>query len=146
MKESPEVKIEINAPSSIVWQVLAGLDKYSEWSTRVKFSGKARQGATVKMTVKLFKFWLNVPVLLETVKEEQEFRWLGGPGILFSGSHYFKLQKSDTDPDSTLLIQGEQFRGLCVSILLPIMKGQLLGLYEDINRDLKKRAETIAVE
>ncbi len=144
MKESPERSVEIKAPPSIVWQALAGLDKYPEWNTRVQFNGEAKQGAKIEMTVTLFKRQIKVPVLIETLKEERELRWLGGPGWLMAGSHYFKMKQSDTDPDSTIMIQGEQFSGIGVPILWLFVKRELLGLYDDINRDLKKRAEGLA--
>ena len=143
MKESPETRTLINAPPAVVWQTLVQFDKYPGWNPRVKLEGEARQGDSVIMTVKVFNLPLKVPVLLETVSKEQELRWLGGPAWMMCGSHYFKIQPSDTDPDSTVMIQGEQFRGYCVSLILPIMKGELSGLYDDLNKSIKKRSESV---
>jgi hypothetical protein len=58
------------------------------------------------------------------------------------GSHYFRL--SSTDDGSTELRHGEDFRGLAVPVLLPLLRTELTSFHERINAGLKQRAESLA--
>jgi len=76
------------------------------------------------------------------LESERELRWLGnlwGMDFLFSGEHFFKLERNEDN--STTLIHGEQFGGL----LLPLFSGQLekhtLAGFKSFNEALKAEVE-----
>ncbi len=141
---NPEIKVSINAPTAVVWEVLVQLDNYVDWNPYVKFQGEACKGTAVPMTVKLFNRSITVPAMFETVEAEQELRWRGGPRGLLSGSHYFKIIQPDGEPEKTDLIQGEVFTGIALPILWPFLKKELHSFYNGINNAITNRAESMA--
>ncbi len=86
------------------------------------------------MEVRLFGFWLKVPVVIEYANEAQGLRWVGGIPALYRGSHYFHLH---TVGNRTRLVQGEDFHGAIVPVLYPLIKRELNRLYNGMNQELK---------
>jgi hypothetical protein len=142
VSRSLETRVRIVAPVGVVWQVLTDTAAFAEWTDDVGFRDALRAGASLPMRVRLFGVRLTVPVALEAVEPERELRWRGGPPGVFVGSHYFRLGAA---PDGgTELVHGEDFRGVAVPLLLPVLRGELLRLYGRINDGLRGRAEAIA--
>ena len=139
MTKNIETTIILDASVEEVWKALSEFDAYHRWNPRVQFKGTPCQGAKLKMAVKLFGIRITVPVLIEVLTEKQQLRWRGGiPGI-FTGSHYFKLREFEGDKKLTRLIQGENFEGNFVPLLLPFLRKELGNLYENINSALQSR-------
>ncbi len=91
------------------------------------------------MHVKLLGFWLVVPVKIQSCNVKDGLRWQGGIPLIFTGSHYFKLEV--LGEDKTRFIQGEDFNGICVPLLLPFLKKALNELYQGMNKDIKNHCE-----
>lgn len=139
MTRNLETTVEIDADISRVWQTLSQLEQFKHWNTATYFDKEAVLGSRQMMHVKLLGVWLAVPVKIESYNQEKGLRWQGGIPRFFTGSHYFKLQSRDTN--KTLLIQGEDFQGALVPVLLPLLKKSLHSLYLGMNKDLKKYCE-----
>lgn len=75
---------------------------------------------------------------------EKEFRWLGRLFItgLFAGEHIFELNK--LDETRTQFIQRENFGGLLVPLLWKQLNTATRAGFEQMNQELKKRAESSA--
>ena len=135
-----ETSVHIHAHKNLCWSELSALQFYPGWNSRTHFHCKAVVGKRLTMTVKLFSFWLKVPVTIEHVDADRGLRWTGGLRGLFTGSHYFSLQCHGDG--TTTLVQGEDFDGVLVRFLWPILHKELKGLYQGFNQEFKQRCET----
>jgi hypothetical protein len=112
--------VEIDAPASRVWEVLADLPAYPEWNPFiVGAEGKLAVGETLSLRMALpGRDPVTIEPRLLVVEPERELRWKGRlliPG-LFDGEHAFVLTPL---PDGrTRLDHSERFGGL----LLPVAK------------------------
>lgn len=133
-----ETKIKLQATPEEAWQVLKDLANFNQWNTRTSFTPNNNDitvGKKLTMRVKLFSLWLNVPVMIQSYDKENGLRWVGGIPGLYRGSHYFYCKKQG---DQTVFIQGEDFTGLLVPLMWPMLKKELMGLYESGNLSFAK--------
>ncbi len=135
--------IEIAAGAGLVWEVLAGFDRYPEWNPMItRAAGVLRTGARLDLEfaaasgkVKRFR-----PVLL-VVDEGRELRWLGQPGVpgFLVSEHYFKIESlNDT---CVRLDHNMVFHGLLTPVLFPRLEAATRSRFEDMNRALRDRAQ-----
>jgi hypothetical protein len=131
-----QTSIVIPAPLAEVWRALADLDEYPRWNPLIRLRpwnrAGLREGGRAWLTLSLSKLPVLVPVLVEVASGE-ELRWIGGPPGLFRGSHYFRLREVE---GGTELIHGEDFRGLLLPLMWPVMEGQLDRMYRQVNESL----------
>lgn len=75
-----------------------------------------------------------------------EFRWIGPWYGVLTGVHAFCFNPSSTTPNGTTFVQWEEFSGLLAWYVWPAMPGgkQTFARFEEFNRDLKARAESLA--
>lgn len=137
-------EIEINAPISIVWKILSDFQSYPKWNPFIlSFDGVPEAGRQFKVTIQPSgkKPMTFKPVCLALIPEK-EFRWLGHLGIkgIFDGEHIFELKK--LDQNRTLLIQRENFSGLLVPLLWRQLNTSTRSGFEQMNQELKIRAES----
>lgn len=130
-----ESAVEIDAPFDAVWNTVANLPGYHEWNRATRFAVPAVVGKIQAMKVKLGPLWLAVPVLIQHCNAQQGLRWVGGIPGLITGSHYFRVER--LGEQRVRLVQGEDFTGLLVPVLLPLLGGILGTLYAGINADTK---------
>lgn len=132
-------EIDIDAPPSAVWAVLADPAGYRDWNPfLVSMEGELAEGATLANTMRpaggsemTFR-----PVVLK-VEPEQELRWLGRfllPRIA-DGEHYFLLEERI---GGTRLVHGETFRGVAFWF---VDAEQFRADFEAMNAALKARVE-----
>jgi hypothetical protein len=141
MPKNIETWVMIEATSTKVGTVLFQLEKFHLWNSRTHFSDSAILGESQPMQVKLFGLWIKVPVRIESLSMDEGLSWVGGiPGV-FTGKHYFRAQARDDG--SVQFIQGEDFNGLLVPILLPIIKNELNRLYAGMNAEIKTYCEDL---
>lgn len=131
----------IDAPSTVVWDVLTDFAAYRDWNPSMRIEGAAVVGT--KLDVHMggggrgmsFK-----PTVLAA--SGQELRWLGKLGFsgIANGEHFFILT-SNAD-GSTCLTHGERYSGVLVALIKPFMrKGNSQSGYEDSNRVFKRHVE-----
>ena len=82
---------------------------------------------------------IDAPVTLERYSLGDGVRWQGGIPALYTGNHYFRLV--DDGGGGTVLVQGEEFSGVFVALLWPLLKTELYGLYEGMNCEIKACCE-----
>jgi len=135
-------EIEILAPKSAVWKVLADFPSYGEWNPFIPFiSGEQRSGARLEiilsppdgreMTIR--------PTLL-TFATDAELRWEGHllHPVVFRGNHFFKL--TEVDANRTRVTHGEDFSGFLVKFMNSVFTKAARG-FVYMNQALKKRVE-----
>lgn len=138
-----EVETLIEAPVARVWAVLLDFERHHEWARAFALQGRARVGEPARVHFSLLGRRLSYPVVIEKVQKERELRWCGGPRGLVRGSHYFLLEPVGPEARQTRLRHGEEFSGLAVRPLWPMLERQLGPAYSAFNRELKQRAESL---
>lgn len=131
--------VQIDAPPSAVWAVLAEPASYGEWNPfLVSMEGELTEGATLTNTMRPSNGTAMIfrPTVLAVVAE-RELRWLGRLLLprLFDGEHYFLLRANER---GTLLVHGERFHG--IGLWFIDVEGFRID-FEAMNAALKKRAE-----
>lgn len=139
-------EIQIDAPAAVVWKILTDFKTYPDWNPFIQsFDILPEPGRKFSVTIQptdkspmTFK-----PVCLALIPET-EFRWLGHMFFqgLFDGEHIFELKV--LGPDKTLLIQRENFSGILVPLLWSQIETSTRSGFENMNRQLKNRAESTA--
>jgi hypothetical protein len=142
MKHETEILIE--APVCEVWAHLVDFDRHSEWSDSFVLRACPAERARGRVHFELFGRRMSHPIVLEVVAAPNRLQWCGGPKGLFCGSHYFELEPARDRPNATRLRHGEEFRGLAVPLLWPLLAHALGPAYESFNRQLKQRVEASA--
>ena len=143
MKTAIETTINIQAPISLVWNILSDFEKYPTWSPTIKeFKGIPKEGSRTKVVLSQpggGKITMN-PIFL-AIKSNQELRWKGSLLIkgIFDGEHYFLLR--ETKDGNTELVQGEKFSGILVLFLQKMIHGNTKKGFELFNQAIKDRAE-----
>ncbi|CAA0103750.1 Uncharacterised protein [BD1-7 clade bacterium] len=134
--------VTVHAPIDEVWRHLSAIEKYPQWNRRATFDHKNQPvvtGRKLRMRVRLFGMTVSVPAVIECLDHNRELRWKGGiPGI-YTGSHYFRLT---SEGNETVLVQGEDFNGIAVPLLWPVIKAELHRLYAEMSDDLAAVSES----
>lgn len=141
--KSVNTEIFIDAPPEKVWEIFTDFANYSRWSVFMQsVIGKAAKGERIVIEVapkggKPMKF---NPLILSCIPQ-QELIWEGRlwnmPG-LFTGRHSFLLQKEN---QGTRFIQKEQWNGLLLPLIWPMLKDSMQPSFEAFNESLKKACE-----
>lgn len=142
MKINTEIVIHANIAK--VWQSLTDFQNYPNSNPFMTcIEGEKKAGAKIKVeiippgskpmtfTPKLIKFETN-----------QEMRWIGilGASWLFSGEHYFKLEK--LNEEKTKLTHGETFTDLISPIFSALSGKKTLQGFNLMNEGLKAWVES----
>jgi hypothetical protein len=138
-------EIEILAPRSAVWKVLADFPGYAEWNPFIPFiSGEQQSGARLEIILSPPDGReMTIRPTLVTFEPEAELRWRGHllhPAV-FQGIHFFKL--TELEPNRTRLTHGEDFSGFLVKFLSSVFTKAARG-FVFMNQALKKRVEGAA--
>jgi hypothetical protein len=135
--------IDIDAPASRVWAILARFEDYPRWNPFIrKAEGSLVEGGRLKVLMQPAgtKAMAFHPRLLK-VDVGREIRWIGHllvPG-LFSGEHRFRLEElSET---RTRLHHSETFRGILVPLFGRTLERDTLRGFNEMNEALKEEAE-----
>lgn len=136
-------EIEIDAPPEAVWATLKETSAYHEWNPLItRWSGDLREGARLDLVMSLPERGdQRVRPTVLTVRSDEEIRWRGHwlfP-FLLSGEHFFRLERLSND--RTRLTHGEDFTGILVRYLGPLLTATARG-FVFMNIALKKRIES----
>jgi hypothetical protein len=137
--------VDIDAPKQLVWDVLTDFAAYSEWNPDMTIEGSARVGTrlTVHVGASGGRGMAFKPTVLAATPDE-ELRWLGklGFGGIVDGEHFFILDRNADG--TTRLTHGERYSGALVALMRPFLKKERNQAgYEDFNRVLKRRVESV---
>lgn len=131
-------QIEIEAPVSRVWAILADNESYPDWNPyHVSVRGQMLPGRTLEVVVhKPNGERIEIEPRVMRMVPLQELTWGGGVRGIFHGEHVFLLE--EIDAVNTRLIHKEDFVGIAVPFasLDAIEEG-----YRQMNQALKIRAE-----
>ncbi len=138
---------EINAPAERVWKLLSDFEGWGDWNPVIpRVRGRLEAGAPVDIQLAMGKRRLPIKCTLLRAEPDQELRWRGprskAQGRLFSGEHYFSLEK--LDDARTRFIHGERFRGLLLPLVWSRLEPMLHKRYAEMNEAVKNQSESPA--
>jgi hypothetical protein len=145
MRYALRTSVDIDAPPSVVWDVLVDLEAYADWNPYItSASGPVVAGERLvnRMEPPGGRSMTFKPTVTEVV-EGRTFEWLGRlvlPGI-FDGRHRFDLSERD---GGTTLEHSEAFGGVLVRFMRGSLDRHTLAGFEAMNAALKERAEARA--
>ncbi len=137
-----ETEIIVDAPRSLVWAHLIDFAHHRDWSSTFTLDGHPEVGANARVGFNLFGRSWSYPVVLDVIEEGRRLQWKGGPAGLLAGTHYFLLEPHGDDVRQTRFRHGEDFRGLVVPVVWPLLVRAMGPEYDRFNRELKQRVET----
>jgi hypothetical protein len=118
-----ETEIEIDAPPSVVWEVITDLESYADWNPFIpKATGEVRVGERLLIRVEPpGSFGGTFRPRVKGVEPERRLVWLGRLGLphLFDGRHALVLEP--LDGERTRFLQRETFGGLAARETLAAM-------------------------
>ncbi len=136
-------EVEIEAPESLIWDVLSDLESYGDWNPFLtSASGSIKEGARVELFIKPPRArgtYINPRIVL--VEEGRGFSWRNNmlfPG-LFDTEHYFIIDP--IDDNRCRFVQGEEVSGLLSIPILLLIGGATRRGMERMNEALKSFCE-----
>jgi hypothetical protein len=141
-----ETSIEIEAPPSSVWAVLADTARYGDWNPFVRsIEGRLRPGEHLRVRLETpggRAMTLRPTVLV--AEPGHELRWLGRLGVphLFDGEHEFVLSPVDRGT-RTRFGHAETFRGMLVPLLGRVLTDTGRGFIA-MNEALRDRVRAVS--
>lgn len=140
--------IEINAAPETVWNVLTDFAVYGDWNPVIpSITGAPYVGEKISFKIRAMP-GVEIPIVacevLVASASARELRWRG-PAIplvdqVLAGEHYFIIQ--DAGPNKVRFVHGENFTGLIVGVLEPLLQQRITDAYSEMNRALKARCES----
>ncbi len=137
-------QIEIEASAEQVWEVLTDFAAYPEWNSLFwPENGEARPGARLRVRVRMpGRLRVRFQPTVRRAEPGRELCWLGRlPARLLDGEHHFTIEP--LGPNRVRFVQREVYAGILVPIYMLVMGGWVRRAYEEMNRDLKLRAEKV---
>ncbi len=137
--------IEVKASIAVGWRVLTDLAAYPEWNPMLRqVTGEPVLNAKwgLRVAKKLgSNETIGLPAKVRVCLPEKELAWGGGvPGVL-DVHHYCRLQAT---PNGFRLIHGEDFTGLLVPVLWPVIGKRVRHEnYVALNEAFRTRCEAV---
>lgn len=137
---------QINAPSDVVWNVLANFERYPEWNPSLpSITGDLRVGSTLSMTLAMpGRPSPKVKAQLLEVLPQHRLTWHGNAGAdgLFQGDREFLIDEADSGAVSFTHV--ENVRGALFPLFRVIMGSAIQRHHDALNTALKQRAEELS--
>jgi hypothetical protein len=141
-------KFRVDAPSEVVWDILADFERYSEWNPSVpSIAGELREGSTVSLTLAMpGRPSAKVKAQLVDVQPRQRLRWHGNVGAdwLFAGDRDFVIEAADGE--AVDITHVEDVRGALFPAFRLFMGGAIQQHHDGFNTALKQRSEELAAQ
>ena len=144
--ELQEIKteIEISAPPSKVWAILADINNWQNWSPIIKEShGTATVGSELTIAMIGKEEGEDGPIynpIITELDEPKHLRWRAHMLAGFIFTNYKVLELKETD-SGTRLTHKEMFKGLLAPIFCGQMEKGVPPMLNSMNKALKELAE-----
>lgn len=143
------IKVEIEAPASIVWQVLTDLDRYSEWNTFCPgVESTLEVGDPVNMKVKIpnsDEIGTAVEYLV-CFEPEQLLSWEARPTAVSKEAARRDQYVEALGPERSSYYTTDVFLGIHADALMQNIGEWAKAGFDDVARGLKQQAERIYAE
>ena len=135
-------EIDIDARPEKVWEILMDFESYPDWNPFIRsISGEAKVDSTLKVRLQPEGgTGMTLTPSVVVADANKKFAWKGKFFIsgLFDGRHEFILQP--TGDGGTNFVHREEFTGILVPILWPMLEKNTTRGFNDLNKALKDRA------
>jgi len=139
-----ECRVGVQAPAAVLWEVLADLDRWPEWTTIYPAAaGSLRIGGRLGLTLALpgEAHRAFEPVIIDWVPEEQilwrDLRWSGW----VASTRFIEMEAMA--PAACFLSNGEQFPGRVAEYYMKRNRRALKAGYMQFAEAAKARAEAL---
>ena len=135
--------IDIHAPASLVWAILADFGTYRRWNPLIRgVLGRPTTGAEIEVRLRSLQGNdVNIRSKIVRAREPRELRWLDRwtvPGM-FSSERRFRIESL---PEGGVRFHhGEQAQGLMAPLLTQRRRLRSKSALDAMNTALKQRAE-----
>lgn len=150
---SIHTEIEINAPASVVSQILYQFDKYPEWNTFLSFvegnsndySARPQELANEAITIQVWTPEKKDPQVFACTVNKAEPNNLSWGGHLLTkhlihGEHWFEIVP--VSDSKCIFKHGEEFTGIVAKVAsFTSIFDSIKPGYERFNEEMKKKAE-----
>lgn len=138
-------ELTINAPASVVWDVLVDNERYGEWNPFVlECDTDLKPGGPINMQVKLGNGTQKANEIIDEVNEGRGFSYRMKPPPLGALASY---RSHDIEPkgDNQCVYRSHfELKGWLSPLVVMIMKSKLQTGFDDMSHGLKDRAESLA--
>ncbi len=137
-----EHRIGVNAPASVIWEILADIARWGEWNPLyTSAEGELRIGATLTLTVVLPGETPQVirPVIVDWVPDDQIHWRLSALGGMIRSIRYIEIEV--LGETSCILSNGELFEGLLGPRFANSKRRALRRGFMEMGEALAERAE-----
>lgn len=136
-------EIDIRATAEDIWKILMDFERFPEWNPFVRsITGEAKVGAGLKVRIEPEGgMGMTMTPKVVAADKPKKFAWKGKLLFagLFDGQHEFTLE--DESDGRTKFVHREEFSGMLVPILWPMLERNTTRGFNDMNAALKKKAE-----
>jgi hypothetical protein len=136
-------EIDIDARPEVVWEILMDFEKYPEWNPFIKsISGDSKVDSRLEVRLEPDG---GKPMTFEpkvvAADVNRKFAWRGKVLMsgIFDGQHEFILEP--VAGGKARFVHREEFSGILVPILWPMLEARTKRGFTQMNEALKKRAE-----
>ena len=143
LMQEVQTYIDIGAPASLVWAILADFATYRRWNPLIRgVLGRPSNGAEIEISLRSPQGEdVSIRSTIVRVREPRELRWRERwtvPG-LFSSERRFRIEP--LDEGGVRFHHGEQARGIMVPLLNQRRRLRGKSGFDAMNTALKQRAE-----
>jgi len=137
-------EIEISAPATEVWNILANVDNWAEWSPIInQASGNVSLGSTLSITMISMEEGKDGPKynpVITILDEPKLFHWRVKmmAGFIMTNYKVFELEETST---GTRLIHKGLFSGMLVPLFWSSVEENVPSMLNSMNEALKVMAE-----
>lgn len=135
--------ISIDAPTDLVWAILADFDAYRRWNPFLRsIHGEPRRGATIAVTMEPRGLSATVfsPRILN-LREPQEIRWAGPVTRLGLLHCETRLSLHAVEGGWVQFRHMQRYSGLLAGVMRPRIEAVTARGFRDMNLALRDRAE-----
>lgn len=134
---------EIDAPCTVVWEVLTDFTNYHSWNPFIKSAeGVARMDVPLRLQLPAGYFEPRITQLQRTRTLQWTGTWLT-PGMLLA-THRFDLRT--TINGGTKVVHTQQMRGFAAVLAEKDLKRTVKQGFEEMDKALKMRAENMTIQ
>lgn len=137
-----EHRIGVQAPASVLWEIIADLPAWSQWNTLYpEAEGEIRIGAPLNLRLALpgQPERMIQPVILDWVPQEQLHWRLSALGGLVTSVRFIEIEAMG--PQNAILSNGEIFGGLLGGVVAGRMRKSIRRGFTEMGEALAARAE-----
>ena len=137
---------EIEAPSEVVWAIIADFQRYPEWNPlMVEARARPAAGERMEWTAVVNGSARAYDATIDRANPGQELAWTGPvsslPRALFWGHHRLVIEKRPDD--RVRFVNTEVFGGVASIALQSFLRNDVSRAYDAHNAALKARAEAL---